>query len=606
MYTYSGTRPGRYPRKEKQVQDRFKEIVDSLASPGDEGEDKVTALRQAIEEHVTPGMTLHIAGEPSAALRQLLRLFWKRDARFTVVSGSLSRPYGTGLVRFGLASKVITSAQENPYGPSTCPDGLASVSCFGRTVKVENWSLYSVEQRLMAGAMGLAFMPTLSIAGSDMALENADSFRVISDPFDTGRQQAVVKALVPDISFVHGCVADRYGNTILPLPCANLLWGPRASRNGVIVTVEKVVSTDFIRHHAALVKLPGYLVRAVCEVPLGAHPAGMVNQYVEAINGYEADWEFVASHDRVAPDRAALEEWVSEWVLGCPSQDEYLTKLGRDRIRHLEQAARPDAWRENLAVAARAVEKGSRYTADEMMLIAAAREIKDRVPRSGYRTILSGAGTAGFAAWLAYHWLRREGYGIDLLWGLGRAGWLPLPGQTNPVGVFDSLSSKMLTDTAEIYGVMVGGQGARCMSVLGVLQIDRFGNINNSRVGWRSLGSGGSGDAINASETLVIVKHSPERVVDRVGYVTCRGDRVKTLVTSLGVFRKIDGEEEFTLTACMPDSRSTTPEKRIREIVEACPWDLKTAAEVEEVPPPTPEELLWLRLLDPAGALTGP
>jgi len=587
------------------VQKRSDEIIDGLLNSGDEGEDKVTTLDAAIAQNVRPGMTVHFGGEPSAAIRQMLRRFWGQDPQFTLVSGTIARPYASGFVRYGLASKVITSAQENPYGPVVCPDGLTSATPLGRRIETENWSLYSIEQRLMAGALGVGFMPTKSIVGSDMAAENADSFTVIADPFEEGRQEAVVKSLVPDISFVHGCVADRYGNTILPLPHGNAIWGPRASRNGVVVTAERIVSTEVIREYPCLVKIPGYLVRAVCVTPLGAHPYGMVNPEVKGIEGYEADWDFIAAHNQAAGIPDTLDAWVKEWVIDCPSQEDYLNKLGYDRVALLKKRARRDEWERDLACVLDSVQTGQQFSADEMMIVAAAREIKEKAVSNGYRTVLSGAGTAGLAAWLAYHWLREEGYGLDLLWGLGRVGYVPLPGQTNPMGVSQTMSAKMLTDTAEIYGVDVGGRNARCISVLGVLQIDRFGNINNTRVGWKSLGSGGSGDAINANETLVIVKHSPDRVVDNVSYVTCPGNRVQTLVTSMGVFRKLGDDEEFTLTGCFPDQNSPAMDARVREIKASCGWDLKIAADVAEVAPPAKEELLWLRLLDAHGTLAG-
>jgi len=581
----------------------FDEIIGGLSSPGDEGENKVTTLEAAIAQNVSPGMTLHFGGEPSAAIRQIMRQFWGHKPHFIIVSGGVSRPYASGLIRYGLASKVITSSQENPYGPPICSNGLSSATPLGHEIEVENWSIYSVEQRLMAGALGVGFMPTNSIAGSAMAQENPESFKMIVDPFDSGVQQAVVKALVPDISFVHGCVADPYGNTILPMPYSDTIWGPRASRNGVVVTVEKVVSTDHIRQYPGLVKLPGYLVKSVCIAPFGSHPHGMATPHVEGFEGYDIDSEFLAVHDQAAPIPGTLDAWMEEWIIGCGSQEQYLKKLGQERMALLKGKAVLEAWEHELAGALASIHTNQKPNTDEIMLIAAAREIKKKAVEKGHRTILSGWGTIGLAAWLAYHWLRQEGYGMDLLWGLGRIGYMPLPGQTNPRGVSHSFTSKILTDTTEIYGVVVGGRNARCISVLGALQIDRFGNINNSQVGPLSLGAGGAGDAINANETIVIVKHSPNRVVEKVDYVTCPGNRIKTLVTSLGVFKKLGDDDEFTLTACLPNGQSPTLEARVRKIKETCGWEIKVAADVVDVSLPTEEELQWLRLLDSHGTL---
>jgi acyl CoA:acetate/3-ketoacid CoA transferase alpha subunit/acyl CoA:acetate/3-ketoacid CoA transferase beta subunit len=580
------------------MQKRFSEIIRGLSRPGDEGEDKVTTLEDAIKQNVGHGMTIHLGGQPSAALRQLLKQFWGQHPRLVLV-GSISFPYATSVVYCGMACKVITSAyQTTTRGPSTYPSRLGSTMPLEQSTETENWSLYSLEQRLMAGALGVGFMPTKSIVGSDMVKENKDSFRVIADPFDHDRKEGIVKALVPDVSLVHGYVADRYGNTILPLPHGDAIWGPRASRSGVVVTVEKIVSTDFIRHYPGLVKLPGYLVRSVCLAPLGAHPHGMVNPEAKGVEGYDADWEFLDHYAQAASTPEALYTWLKEWVADCPTQEDYLNKLGDDRVLSLKRKADKGSWKDNLNSVLNRIGTSEQYNADEMMIIAAAREIKEKVVKNGYRTMLTGAGAPEVAACLAYHWLRKEGYGIDLLWGLGRIGPMPLPGQTNPMGVSQTLTSKMLTDIAEIYGVVVGGRNARCISVLGAMQIDKFGNINNSRVGRLSVGSGGAGDAINANETLVIVKQSPHRIVERVPYVTCPGYRVKTLISSMGIFRKLDEDNEFTLTACFPGAQLATVGERAGAIRETCNWDLKIADNLTELSPPTAEELLWLRLFD--------
>jgi acyl CoA:acetate/3-ketoacid CoA transferase beta subunit/acyl CoA:acetate/3-ketoacid CoA transferase alpha subunit len=578
------------------MQQRLREIIRHLSEPIDEGEDKVTTLEDAIKQNVGHGMTIHLGGQPSAALRQLLRQFWGQDPRFVLV-GTIPFPYATSIVYCGMASKVITSAyQATTYGPSIYPSRLGSTMALRQNTETEDWSLHSLEQRLMAGALGVSFMPTKSIIGSNMAEENKGSFRVIADPFDRSRKEGIVKALVPDLSLVHGCVADRYGNTILPLPYGDAIWGPRASRNGVVVTVEKIVSTDFIRNYPALVKLPGYLVESVCLAPLGAHPHGMVNPEVKGVEGYDADWEFLDHYAQAASTAKTLDAWLKEWVVDCPTQEDYCRKLGNDRVLFLKKKAHRGNWKDDLGSVLNTISTSEQCSTSEMMVIAAARAIKEKVVRNGYRTMLVGAGAPELAACLAYHWLRKEGYGIDLLWGLGRIGPLPLPGQTNPMGVGHTLTSKVLTDIAEIYGVVVGGRNARCISVLGAMQIDRFGNINNSRVGQLSVGSGGAGDAINANETLVIVKHLPDRIVDRVPYVTCPGDRVKTLVSSMGIFRKVGEDKEFTLTTCIPSVQLTTVDERARALRERCNWDLKIADDLTELSPPTAEELLWLRL----------
>jgi len=48
--------------------------------------------------------------------------------------------------------------------------------------------------------------------------------------------------------------------------------GALGSQKGIIATVEKIVSTEFIREHSSFVSVPAYFVKSVSVVPFGAHP----------------------------------------------------------------------------------------------------------------------------------------------------------------------------------------------------------------------------------------------------------------------------------------------------------------------------------------------
>jgi len=67
----------------------------------------------------------------------------------------------------------------------------------------------------------------------------------------------------------------------------------------------------------------------------------------------------------------------------------------------------------------------------------------------------------------------------------------------------------------------------------------------------------------------------------------------------MGVFEKLDGDEEFTLTKYFANRDSSSAEETIRKIKETCGWNLKVARDPQEVSPPTVEELRLLRVFDP-------
>ena len=78
-----------------------------------------------------------------------------------------------------------------------------------------------------------------------------------------------------------------------PAPYGEDLWGALASKGGVIVTVEKIVPTEFIKKYAALVKIPSYAVNAVVLAPLGLHPFSLANPGISDIDPYEKDVDFL-------------------------------------------------------------------------------------------------------------------------------------------------------------------------------------------------------------------------------------------------------------------------------------------------------------------------
>ena len=95
-------------------------------------------------------------------------------------------------------------------------------------------------------------------------------------------------------------------------------------------------------------------------------------------------------------------------------------------------------------------------------------------------------------------------------------------------------------------GVFTAGATNRCIGVLGGGQVDRFGNINST---WMNedlylTGSGGANDvASGAKEVVVVMQQSARRFLEKVPYITAPGHAVRTLVSTMGVFQKLQGEE---------------------------------------------------------------
>jgi len=455
--------------------------------------------------------------------------------------------------------------------------------------------------------MGLPYLPTRSIVGSTMAEHNADSFEVVGDG-ESGERFGLVKPLVPDLCILHGLAADKHGNTILTPPLGDGIYGAMAARHGALVTVEKVVSTEFVRRYSHLVRLPGRFVSAVCEVPFGAHPSGISNhQQVPGVYGYADDYDFYEEIRTLSRDERALDRWIEEWILSVDHEG-YIRKLGHDRLLFLKGKADGDSWRAEIEPhIPRIAEQGPPNRA-ELLVCAAARKLADIVIERGYDTILAGVGFSNLAAWLAAKIVRDSGRHVDLMAEIGFFGYHPRPADPFIFNYRNIPTCAMLSDIFHIMGILMSGARNRCVGIFGAAQIDRFGNVNSTMIPGRTffVGSGGANDvASGACESVVTMIQDRERMVERVPYITSPGARIRTLVTTLGIYEKLDGDDEFTLTAVVADTDAPDVEALVRRAKDACGWDLKVAREVDVVPPPDARQLAMLRLWDPKGQFLG-
>jgi acyl CoA:acetate/3-ketoacid CoA transferase alpha subunit/acyl CoA:acetate/3-ketoacid CoA transferase beta subunit len=558
-------------------------------------EGKVLDLGEAVKRFVKPGMKLHLAagiGGPSAAICEIIRQFWRKNPEFVLIQSTVTG-HALNLVQAKLVKKLICSVCAN-ISASGRPSKMIQAACESKQIALENWTLNSLQQRLMAGAWGVPFMPTRSVVGTSIAADNAASFKTMDDPFGSGTKVGLASALLPDISIIHGCVADVEGNTILCAPYGEDLWGALASKGGAIVTVEKIVPAEFIRKYAALVKIPSHAVNAVALAPMGLHPFSLANPGISDIEPYEKDVDFLDILYEASASEHALDEWIKEWILHCENHDQYLNKLGKSRVSELKEKAtrvRSESVPVSLA------QEDAEFEPREMMLIALAREILSSVSLHGHQLVLAGAGAAATATFLAHYQLKSVGF--ELGTGNGQVGYTPIPGEPILASEAGVRRSKLLTDTIMMQGVFVGGENNKCLSILGAGQMDKHGNINSTKTskGKFLVGSGGANDALNAREAIICLDQSKDRFVETLAYVTGRGDAVTTVVSTMGIFRKPNPQDELHLVACFPSSHARSPEEIVSEIRNHCGWELKTAPVVEEVSRPSAEELQLLRWL---------
>ncbi|MDO8637237.1 MAG: CoA transferase, partial [Dehalococcoidia bacterium] len=381
----------------------------------------------------------------------VVRQFRGKNPQFGIIASVFT---GSPLNLFfsGLVSRVTTSLIAHIY-PSPYPIKSIIDAHRNGLIEIESWSLYTLEQRLMAGAMGLSFLPANSILDTSLVKENSEDYKIIKDPFDSSKAVGVIKSLQPDISLIHACASDRYGNAILPMPCEDNVWGPRASRGGVILTTERLVSSDYIRAHSALVKLPGYLVKSVSLAPFGSHPIGLFSPDMEKGANYAIDYDFLTAYRKAGQNPEQIKSWLKEWVLDCKNHDDYINKLGTERTASLKAKTLPENQKEKLKSLSLQI-SNSEATPGEWMTVAACRKITERVLNQEYRTIQAGIGASYLAAAMSYYLLRENDYYIDMATGGGQVGFSPFPGDPSGGSTAGIATCKMLTDSTEAYGTI--------------------------------------------------------------------------------------------------------------------------------------------------------
>jgi glutaconate CoA-transferase subunit A len=291
---------------------------------------KVLPLAEAMRRHVPDGAAVALGTAlecliPFAAAHELIR----QGRRDLTLIGPISDVCFDQLIAAGCARKVVAAWVGNVQHGSGYGFRRALEASVPRPLEIEDHSNFTIALALEAAALGVPYLPTRSLLGTDILARNG-SLRPSVCPF-TGVPLVLVPALQPDVAILHVQRADADGN--------GHVWGPtgvsaaaaRASR-AVILVCEEVVAPEVIRSDPNRLFVPGFLVTAVVHRPWGAHPSPVQGHY-------NRDHAVYADYHRRSATVGDAEAWLAEWVRGLPDHDAYLAKLGRARLDGLRPAA---------------------------------------------------------------------------------------------------------------------------------------------------------------------------------------------------------------------------------------------------------------------------
>jgi len=256
------------------------------------------------------------------------------------------------------------------------------------------------------------------------------------------------------------------------------------------------------------------------------------------------------------------------------------------------------------AIRSAANEEKSRYTRSELMVVAAARALRDR------EVVFVGIGLPNLACNLAK---RLHAPGLELVYESGVFGAAP---ERQALSIGDPClvsGAAAVCSLPELFLLYLQG-GRIDVGFLGGAQIDRHGNLNTTVIGSydrpkvRLPGSGGAADiAAMASRVFIIGRQSPRSFVAKVDFVTSPGYAAgacqlegagrgpELVMTDLGVY----GFDRALGTMAV---RSLHPGVTFEEVQANTGWSLPSPEVLETTAPPTDEELRLLREeLDPKG-----
>jgi glutaconate CoA-transferase subunit B len=247
------------------------------------------------------------------------------------------------------------------------------------------------------------------------------------------------------------------------------------------------------------------------------------------------------------------------------------------------------------------------HTADEMMTVTAARELRDG------QTVFVGIGLPSRAANLAR---RLHAPDLALVYESGTIDTRP---EELPLSIGDGVlaeSAMSVVGVPEIFNYWLQA-GRMDVGFLSGAQIDRFANLNTTVIGeyaepvTRLPGSGGAPEIAASCRTVVVVmRHKRRAFVDQVDFVSSvghgsgpgdrevlglRGAGPMRVITDLGVLEPDPASRELVLTALHPGVS-------VEQVRAETGWTLEVAADLRATPPPNERELATLRALRTVGA----
>ncbi|HHW74710.1 MAG TPA: CoA transferase subunit A [Firmicutes bacterium] len=192
-------------------------------------------------------------------------------------------------------------------------------------IEATEWTNAALAWRYKAASMGISFIPTRNMFGTDTLKYSAAV--QLPCPY-TGKNYIALPALYPDLAIIHVHRCDVYGNAQIDGITISDLELARAAKR-LIISTERLVPESTIRQRPESTGIPFYLVDAVIEIPYGAYPANMAYEYF-------SDEEHLGRWLEVERDEEQFRSFLQKNIYDVDNHWEYITlNGGLERMQQL-------------------------------------------------------------------------------------------------------------------------------------------------------------------------------------------------------------------------------------------------------------------------------
>jgi glutaconate CoA-transferase subunit A len=278
--------------------------------------------REAIGRFVADGDSVYV-GYTAAAYGLIREVVRQKKTGLEMIGASVG-PQGSLLIMGGCADRVRTG-----YLAAALRPGLVQDMMSDGTFKYEDYSNQAIALMLMAGALGIPFIPTRSFLGTDyLDPKNVDhpgaylreqKWRAMESPFD-GQPYVALPALRPDVALLHAQRADEFGNVQIWGHQGDARWAYWAAKK-VIVSVEEIVPHETVLNDPGRTVVPGLRVSAIVHMPYGAHPAGQIGYY-----DYDYAFQGASGMSQIVRSEELWHAHADEWIYGVEDHAGYLRR----------------------------------------------------------------------------------------------------------------------------------------------------------------------------------------------------------------------------------------------------------------------------------------